>query len=109
VPKKLLVGWREITKELGEKYADRDKVKSLNDRLNGPIRLPPGKGQGARPFVYRDDLIEWWNALAVQAEDTSNQERGRKLTAEAQYAHGRNGTAAPEVGGEVKKRRKKRT
>src|SRR5581483_2650159 len=37
-PKKLLTGWRQITTALDERYAERDRIKSLNDGYEGPIK-----------------------------------------------------------------------
>jgi hypothetical protein len=104
-PRKLLVGWHSICEALGEKYSTRKEIKGLNDRLDGPIA---NKGQGTSPRVYRDDLIEWWNRLALKHKEDSNQTKGRKLSADAQYNYGTEGTVAPEVGGSVKKRRSDR-
>jgi hypothetical protein len=104
-PRKLLIGWHAIAAALGEKYTDHDNIKSLNERFNGPI---VNKGPGTSPMVYRDALIQWWNQLAIQAEELANQREGARHTAEAQHDYGRDGTVAPEIGGEVKKRRSDR-
>jgi hypothetical protein len=106
-PRKLLTGWRAIAAALDMKYAQHKDIKSLNQRLKGPIR---NKGAGTKPMVYLDNLLEWWNHLAVQQQELSNQRDGVRLSAEAQHNYGRDGTAAPEIGGGVKKRRRdKRT
>jgi hypothetical protein len=102
-PRKLLTGWHEITKELEMKYAERKKIKSLNDRLEGPIA---NKGPGTPPMVYREKLLEWWNKLAIQQQEIANQREGARLSAEAQHNYAREGTVAPEIGGSVKKRRR---
>jgi len=39
-PVKLLTSWREITEALELRHDERDKVKSLNDRFNGPMESP---------------------------------------------------------------------
>jgi hypothetical protein len=104
-PRLLLTDWRGIAAALDMKYADRDKIKSLNARLKGPI---VNSGPGTSPLVYRDELIQWWNRLAIQAEELANQREGKRLTAEAQHNYGKDGTAAPEINGEVKKRRRDR-
>jgi hypothetical protein len=104
-PRKLLTGWREIAAALDMKHSDRDKIKSLNARCGGPIK---NRGSGTPPMVYRDELIEWWNRLAVQAEENENRRAGARASAEAQHNYGREGTAAPEIGGAVKKRRRPR-
>ena len=73
-PKKLLTGWREITEALDGKNDDRDKVKSLNDRFKGPIS---SRDKGTQPMAYRDELIGWWNKMAVKQQKLANQERGK--------------------------------
>jgi hypothetical protein len=105
VPRPLLTGWRDITAALGMKWGDRKSIKSLNDRRGGPIR---NRGRGTHPMVYKDDLVAWWNKLATEQAELANQREGAKLSAEAQHGFGRTGTAAPEVGGGVKGRRKDR-
>ena len=72
-PRKLLTGWLDIAAALDMKYADCDKIKSLNKRFEGPIG---NSGKGTSPMVYRDVLIQWWNRLAIQEEELANQ-RGR--------------------------------
>jgi hypothetical protein len=105
--RKLLTGWRAICDALGEKYASRTKIGSLNDRLGGPIM---SRGKGTQPMVYQDELIEWWNKLAVRAQELENRREGARLSAEAQHNYGQSGTVAPELGGGVKTRRRdKRT
>jgi hypothetical protein len=101
--KTLLVGWYEITGALKEPYTGRKKIKGLNKAFQGPISSPL---QGRTPMVDREDLLEWWNHLAVKHQELSNQHAGARLSGEAQHNYGRDGTAAPEVNGEVKKRRK---
>lgn len=103
-PMRLLTGWHAITDALELKYADRAKVKSLNSRCAGPITLTGGKG--SQPMVGADPPLAWWNALAVRQSELANQREGRKLSAEAQHNYGRGGSAAPEIDGEVKKRRR---
>lgn len=103
-PKKLLAGWHEITAALETPYSDRDKIGSLNDRFLGPI---VNNGRGTQPIVEKDKLLEWWNGLTIQAEDSANRRDGAKASAEAQHNYGRAGTAAPEIGGQVRKRRRR--
>jgi hypothetical protein len=102
-PRKLLTGWHAITKALEIPYSQRKDVKSLNQRLQGPIE---NAGRGTQPMVYRDDLVEWWNKLDILQQERANQREGAQLSAEAQHNYGREGNAAPEIGGGVKKRRK---
>jgi hypothetical protein len=106
-PKQLLTGWHAIAAALKLRYNQRKDIKSLNERFEGPIRH---RGAGTRPMVYLDDLLDWWNHLAIQEQELANQRDGARLSAEAQHNYGRDGEAAPEIGGGVKKRRKdKRT
>jgi hypothetical protein len=105
-PRKLLDGWRDITAALEMKYSDRDKIKGLNDRCKGPIKA---SGKGTKPLVYADELIDWWNQMANKQQELVNAHEGRKLSATAQYNYGREGTAAPEITGSVKKRRRDRS
>jgi hypothetical protein len=86
------------------KYGDRANIKSLNKRFDGPIT---NKGKGTKPMVYRDELFQWWDGLATKQQELTNQQQGRRLMAEAQHNYGRSGTVAPEIGGSVKKRRKR--
>jgi hypothetical protein len=102
-PKKLLTGWRDITTALSMPYPRRADIKSLNDRYDGPIT---NKGTGTRPMVYLDDLLDWWNKLAIKEQELANQREGARLSSEAQYNFGRDATSAPEIGGGVKKRRR---
>jgi hypothetical protein len=104
-PKKLLVGWHDITAALEMPYSRREDIQRLNQSLNGPIS---NHGAGTKPMVYFNDLLRWWNTLAALQQDMANQRDGAKLSAEAQHNYGRDGTAAPEIGGGVKERRKDR-
>jgi hypothetical protein len=87
------------------KYAQRNEIKGLNEKFNGPIR---NTGRGTSPMVYLDDLREWWDSLVIQAQEMKNRREGTRISAEAQHNYGRDGTAAPEVSGGVKKRRRDR-
>lgn len=104
-PRTLLTGWHAITVALEMKYAERAKVKRLNGSCEGPIK---DQGKGTQPKVYKDELIEWWNTMATRQQELSNQSAGKRLSAEEQHNYGREGTAAPEIGGGVKKRRRDR-
>jgi hypothetical protein len=102
-PRKLLKGWHEITEALEMRYNQRADIKSLNERYQGPIR---NRGKGTKPMVYKEDLIDWWNKLAIMEQEFANRREGSNLSAEAQHDYGREGRAAPEISGEVKKRRR---
>ena len=103
VPKDWLTGWHAITSALKMKYADREKVKSLNTRFSGPIT---NKGPGTQPIVDRAKLIDWWDKLDQQQQELSNQQQGRRLSAETTHNFGRAAEVAPEISGSIKKRRK---
>ena len=102
IAQKLLTGWHEITSALDMKYQDRGKIKSLNQRFNGPIK---NRGQGTQPIVESSRLLEWWNKLAVEQQELANRQQGATLSGEAQHNYGRTGTVAPEIKGSVKERR----
>jgi hypothetical protein len=104
-PKTLLTGWHEITANLKMKYSDAAKVKSLNLRLGGPIQ---NRGKGTHPMVYREDLLAWWDTMALAHQALVNESVGAKLSAEAHRNYGRKGAVAPEIAGGVKNRRKDR-
>ena len=103
-PKAYLFGWPEILKTLEERNDDevRRQVSRMNKDFNGPIII---EKQGSKPKVEKQKLIEWWNGLEVQWADRMHQEEGKKLSAEIQHNFGKDGEAAPEIGGGVKKRR----
>jgi hypothetical protein len=104
-PRKLLKGWKAIATAVEMKHAQRNEIKGLNEKFNGPIR---NTGRGTWPMVYLDDLRAWWDSLDSQAQEMKNRREGTRLSAEARHNYGRDGTAAPEVGGGVKKRRRDR-
>lgn len=104
-PATLLTGWHEITAALKMNYRDRSKVKSLNERFDGPIR---NHGQGTQPIVTKDELLSWWDTLAQKQQEMAARRDGKALSAEGQYPYGRDGQVAPEIGGSIKKRRRKK-
>jgi hypothetical protein len=101
--RKMLIGWHQITSALKMKYDARGAIQSLNEHYGGPI---VNRGAGTKPLVYYDDLVTWWNRLAVLQQDLSGQREGAWRTAAEQHNYGREGKAAPGVGGGVKKRRR---
>ena len=102
IPIKWLTGWGEILQAVGMKSNDREKVKSLNERLSGPIQKPQ---QGGQPIVDKAVLLEWWNKLAVLQQEKANVRDGERLSAESTYHYGQAGEVAPELNGAVKNRR----
>ena len=105
-PRMPLTGWLDIASAVGMGKSDIEQVKALNRQFDGPIRV--GR-KGAKPLVYKDELIQWWDNMTVQAQAVTDKAKGRVASGEAQHAYGRTGTAAPEVGGGVKRRRRNRT
>lgn len=103
--KKLLTGWHAICAALNMPYGQRNEIKSLNGRLEGPI---VNKGRGTKPMVLEEVLVNWWNRLAVQQEELANRKLGNKLSAEIQYDYGHDATVAPEISGSVKNRRRRK-
>jgi hypothetical protein len=101
-PREMLVGWHSITVALDMTHSDRNSIKRLNESFEGPIK---NHGRGTKPMVFRDDLIQWWNALALRQQELANQAAGKKGATDAQHNYGREGTVVPEIGGSVKKRR----
>ncbi len=79
--KPLLTGWHAIAAALGMKHDDAAKIKGLNKGYNGPIK---SGGKGKMPMVNKDDLLQWWNHLAVKQHELSNLRDGAELSGEAQ-------------------------
>ena len=107
VPVELLASWREILIALGLKNntEDQRKISRLSKAYKGPIVFP---GQGKQPLANKAELLEWYNALTIQAQDQSNQAKGKRADAESGYDYGRAGTVIPGIGGGQKQRRRDR-
>jgi len=107
LPLPMLTSWREILVALGLKnnHEDQGKVSRLNKQYAGPICIP---GRGAQPVVDKAKLIEWWNDLEAKVRGARDRSRDAKATAAAQHGYGRDGVVAPDLAGEVKRRRKDR-
>lgn len=108
-PREYLTSWREILIALGMKdnAEDQGKVKRLSKRFSEgcPITIPK---QGAQPKADKAKLLEWWNGLEQKFEESRRRERDRRATVAGQHPYGRDGIVAPDISGEVKKRRKDR-
>jgi hypothetical protein len=102
-----LASWREIliSLEMKNNREDKQKVSRLNETYSGPII--PG-GQGKQPLANKQKLLAWFTNLEIQFQDQLNQAKGKSADAESQHNWGRTGTAAPDIGGGVKKRRRNR-
>jgi hypothetical protein len=106
-PAQYLTNWREILTALGMKNnaVDREKVRALNQQYGGPIVTPR---RGAQPKVSKAKLIDWWNGLEAQWTTGGNRACDAAATVASQHAYGRDGTVAPDISGEVKRRRSDR-
>ena len=105
-PKHYLLTWRAILEALNQIHTDesKERVRKLNEKYSGPIIMG---GRGEQPKVTREKLLEWWNGLESRFRELEARDRDRQATVESQYKHGRDATAVPEIGGHVKKRRRK--
>jgi hypothetical protein len=105
-PAEYLCSWRDILAclKLKNNKETRGQISRWNKEHNGPIIIR----KGGQPKVEKSKLTKWWNRLEILWQDQANQEAGKKMSAEAQHDYGASGTAAPEVGGGVKKRRRDR-
>jgi hypothetical protein len=106
-PTAYLLSWREILRTLNLDNNDekRRAVKGLNKKYQGPIQFP---GRGSQPKAARKTLLDWWISLEILMADKGHQNEGAQAAAKVQHNFGRNGTAAPEVAGGVKRRRSDR-
>lgn len=102
-PRVPLNSWSDIVYAVGKRMKEKRQIMSMNERYTGPIKVG---GAGKRPFVYKDELLSWWNGMEVQAQDTDNRRTGRILSGNTGHSYGRDGTVATEIGGGVKKRRR---
>jgi hypothetical protein len=104
-PKVYLATWAAILTALGLKpsqRAHRDTVTRLNKEFDGPIRLAM---RGGQPLAEKAALLSWWNRLEQLAEARRQKAENVRATVADQHPYGREGRAAPEINGEVKKRR----
>jgi hypothetical protein len=107
-PRAYLFNWPEILDAIGLKNEQESqrKVRSLNEKFDGPINLPKPGGQ---PMADKDKLITWWNDLDRLFREGDDKEADSRATVQSNYAHGRTGTVVPDISGrEVKSRRKGR-
>jgi hypothetical protein len=106
-PKAYCFGWGEILDAVGEKNTTetRRRLSRLNKLRQGPI---VGSGRGTAPTAERVALVEWWNGLLLVHEAAENRRQGEQIESQAQHAYGRDGNAAPEIKGSVKRRRRDR-
>ncbi len=102
--KSYLTDWRAILVALQYKdnRENQRKVRKLNKDYAGPIII----GQkGAQPKVEKAELLEWWNGLERQWQDSQQRQRDAKATVSNQHDFGRTGTVVPDIAGGVQKRR----
>ncbi len=103
-PRAYLTSWQDILITLGKKdnREDQRQLKALNKKYAGPIITPK---QGAQPKVDKAKLLEWWDGLEQQFQESQQRQRDTKATVAAQHPYARGGTVVPDIGGGVKKRR----
>jgi hypothetical protein len=105
-PVKYLYGWTEILDALGlaVHQANKTHISSMNETFDGPIKRGT---KGQRPLVVKDKLWEWWHQLEQRYDENRQNESNRQATVEARHPYGRTGEVVPNLGGHVKKRRRK--
>jgi hypothetical protein len=109
-PAEYLLSWRAILGAVGMKntIADRQQLRTLNNKYEGPIIMPE---RGGQPKVDKGKLRPWWDGLESRwVEDRKEAEEKRRDREEAtgeRHSYGRNGEIVPDIGGHVKKRRTK--
>lgn len=99
-----LVGYPEILDFLGLDDSRKKWLMSCNKRWDGPIQSP---GRGHKPFADEQELKNWYSDLESKAEEKSRADRDREQTVNEMHEYGKTGTVVPEIGGSVKKRRKR--
>ena len=103
-PKQYLSSWREILDalDLTNNEESKNKVRRLVESHSGPIVLP---SRGGQPKVEKTKLIEWWNDLENRFTESVQRISDRDATVAETHNYGRDGTAAPNIGGSIKRRR----
>jgi hypothetical protein len=106
-PTDLLLNWAQILAALNMKNTKttRNQVSKLNAEYRGPI-IPASRG--GQPKAGKSKLLNWWNGLEEQFKQSQQKRADKKASVEGQHPYGRTETVVPEIGGHVKKRRKKR-
>jgi hypothetical protein len=88
--------------ELKNNKAERGKIKRLNAKFGGPVRI--GR-RGEQPFVDQAELVAWWEGLAERVRHRCQKGEDAKHTLRSQHLFGRSGTVLPEISGRVRERR----
>jgi hypothetical protein len=107
-PHSHLTRWREILDALGMKNtrSNQDKVRSLTKKCSGPIKLPK---QGGQPEVVLDALLDWWNKLETQFQESTREDEERedstRATVQDRHNYSKHGEVVPNIAGHTKKRR----
>ena len=106
-PAVYLLSWRDILDALAMKNNDenRRRVRDLNDRYEGPI-IPPE--QGGQPKVNKAKLLQWWEDLERQFAAKTQKDIDKQATGDEQYSYGKDGKVVPDIGGHVKKGRRRK-
>lgn len=104
-PKRYLMNWPEILACLREPKDKQSAIVKLNRDYDGPIVIP---GQGHQPKVEKSKLLAWWNSLESRFEESEQRKRDQQATVANRYSHGKSGEVVPDIGGDIKHRRKDR-
>jgi hypothetical protein len=104
-PPVYLTSWREILAALNLKNnsTDQAKVRRLHKKFSSPIKFG---GRGKQPFVVKSELLEWWNGLEEQMEESTRRQKDKRESVAENYAHGQRGEKViPEIAGYERKRK----
>lgn len=105
-PKKYCCGWPEILDAVGLNNTSEHKSRVIqlnkSPKHPGPI---PRCGQGKKPKVNAQKLVEWWNSLEDLFYELHSAELDKAESVANRHPYGRNAEVVPEINGSVKKRR----
>jgi hypothetical protein len=104
-PAVLLTSWHEIieTLKLTHHESSHQKIRAMNTTYNGPILFG---AKGKQPEVDGMMLLAWWEQVQKVFQERSQRQIDQDATVSSSHAFGRDGTAVPEIGGAIKKRRR---
>ncbi len=115
-----LVGWQSLFAALNEPHGkqaipntdqNRRLILRFNEELKGPITRPGGRGQ--QPKVEKAALMAWWSGpvkeyLNHRRDEGEQKDESAQLTTAETHNFGRDAIVVPEIGGHVRKSRKKK-
>jgi hypothetical protein len=114
----LLTSWAEIFDAINDTHPERPwanndstraKIRGLNNDFTGPIRMPDGKGK--QPEVEKTELLLWWADMASKYSATSEESErdadSKRATVAVNHPHGKGGVVMPDIGGSVRKSKRK--